>query len=75
MAHLAGAMGKPVYIPLADPPEWRWLLTREDSPWYPTARLFRQQQPGNWSDVIRRIVDAIAVLSPTPVAPEPETRG
>jgi tetratricopeptide (TPR) repeat protein len=75
MAHLAGAMGKPVYIPLADSPDWRWLLTREDSPWYPTARLFRQQQPGNWSDVIRRIVDAIAVLSPTPVAPEPETRG
>jgi ADP-heptose:LPS heptosyltransferase len=42
IAHLAGALGKPVWILLAPNPDWRWLLEREDSPWYPTARLFRR---------------------------------
>jgi hypothetical protein len=60
VAHLAGAMGKPVYIPLAEPPDWRWLLGREDSPWYPTARLFRQRKAGNWAEVIQRIAQAIS---------------
>ncbi|MEA3025679.1 MAG: hypothetical protein QOF91_964 [Alphaproteobacteria bacterium] len=54
-AHLAGAMGKPVWILLAANPDWRWLLGREDSPWYPSARLFRQQQIGNWAGVIDQI--------------------
>jgi tetratricopeptide (TPR) repeat protein len=74
IAHLAGAMGKRIYIALADPPEWRWLLGREDSPWYPTARLFRQREAGKWGDVIRRIADAVALLRPMPVTPEPATR-
>lgn len=52
VAHLAGAIGKPVWIPLAFVPDWRWLLGREDSPWYPTARLFWQSRPGQWEDVV-----------------------
>jgi hypothetical protein len=55
VAHLAGALGKPVWIPLAFVPDWRWLLGREDSPWYPGARLFRQSRPGQWDDVVRRM--------------------
>jgi len=60
-AHLAGALGVPVWIALPFNPDWRWLLGREDSPWYPTARLFRQTTPGAWSDVFRRIGEALRV--------------
>jgi len=55
IAHLAGAMGKPVWILLHKSPDWRWLLDREDSPWYPTARLFRQSTLGEWKDVVARV--------------------
>ncbi len=55
VAHLAGAMGKPVWVLLHKSPDWRWLLEREDSPWYPTARLFRQSTLGNWQDVVARV--------------------
>jgi tetratricopeptide (TPR) repeat protein len=55
VAHLAGALAKPVWILLPFLPDFRWLLDREDSPWYPSARLFRQQAPGDWSDVISRV--------------------
>ena len=55
VAHLAGAMGEPVWVLLSKSPDWRWLLDREDSPWYSTARLFRQSALGNWHDVVARV--------------------
>jgi len=55
VAHLAGAMGKPVWLLVPFPPDWRWLLGRADSPWYPTIRLFRQEPGGDWDGVIRRV--------------------
>jgi len=59
VAHLAGALGKPVWVLLAYSPEWRWMLGRRDSPWYPTARLFRQARLGDWNDVMARVVEAL----------------
>jgi ADP-heptose:LPS heptosyltransferase len=55
VAHLAGAMGKPVWVLLSKSSDWRWFVDREDSPWYPTARLFRQSTLGNWQDVVTRV--------------------
>jgi tetratricopeptide (TPR) repeat protein len=55
IAHLAGALGRPVWILLKYVPDWRWLLERRDSPWYPTARLYRQAQPGDWESVLRQV--------------------
>jgi tetratricopeptide (TPR) repeat protein len=59
IAHLSCAMGHPTFILLPFVPDWRWLLDREDSPWYPNARLFRQPRPGNWDDVLERLVDEL----------------
>ena len=56
-AHLAGGMGRPVWLALAYNADWRWLVAREDSPWYPSARLYRQPQPGDWGNVVRRICE------------------
>lgn len=59
LAHLAGALGTPVWIGLMLSPDWRWLLEREDSPWYPTARLFRQRRVGDWREVFERMAGAL----------------
>jgi len=59
VAHLAGALGKPVWILLTYFPDWRWLLRRDDSPWYPTARLFRQDASRTWDSAIARVRQAL----------------
>jgi tetratricopeptide (TPR) repeat protein len=63
MAHLAGALGRPVWILLPYVADWRWLQEREDSPWYPTARLFRQPVAGDWTSVIERVAFHLQELS------------
>jgi tetratricopeptide (TPR) repeat protein len=62
VAHLAGALGVPVWLLLPFVPDWRWLLERSDSPWYPTMRLFRQAQLGNWQEVFRSAAAALGDL-------------
>ncbi len=59
IAHLAGGMGKPVWVLLPFAPSWHWMMDREDSPWYPTARLFRQKARGDWAEVISRVAKAL----------------
>jgi hypothetical protein len=59
-AHLAGGLGVPVWVALSTSPEWRWMLDRHDSPWYPTMRLFRQSQPHAWADVFTEMRTALA---------------
>jgi predicted negative regulator of RcsB-dependent stress response len=59
-AHLAGALGKPTWVLLAQVPAWRWLLQRSDSPWYPSLRLFRQTRAGDWSNVMCELKQALA---------------
>jgi hypothetical protein len=54
VAHLAGAMGKPVSVLLPFAPDWRWLLERNDSPWYPTMSLYRQDRPGDWAGAVAK---------------------
>jgi hypothetical protein len=56
IAHLAGAMGKPVWVILPSNPDWRWMYNRTDSPWYPTMRLFRQRKPNDWTAMLEEIV-------------------
>jgi hypothetical protein len=59
VAHLAGALAKPVWVLLSYNPDWRWLLDRDDSPWYPTARLFRQDESRAWDGVLGRLSSAL----------------
>ena len=59
IVHLAGALGVPVWVALPLAPDWRWLLEREDSPWYPSMRLFRQTERGNWSEVFQRMAEVL----------------
>ena len=58
-AHLAGALGIPVWTLLIHESDWRWMLDRADTPWYPTMRLFRQPEPGDWTSVVRSVAAAL----------------
>ena len=60
VAHLAGALGMPVWVMLSFVPDWRWLLEREDSPWYPSMLLFRQKKRGVWDDVVEAVSIALS---------------
>jgi tetratricopeptide (TPR) repeat protein len=62
MAHLAGALGKPVWLMNRSHSDWRWLIDREDSPWYPTLRIFRQPRRGDWESVIERVAGELQTL-------------
>jgi tetratricopeptide (TPR) repeat protein len=66
VAHLAGAINRPVWTLLHFASDWRWLLERNDSPWYPSMRLFRQTAPGDWAGVIARVKDELAQMFETP---------
>jgi tetratricopeptide (TPR) repeat protein len=59
-AHMAGALGVPCWVLIPDPPEWRWMLDREDCVWWPSLRLFRQQKPGDWSAPLVRVTEELA---------------
>lgn len=60
LAHLAAAMGKPVWVMLPEPADYRWLVDREDTPWYPTMRLYRQSTPREWAPVVARVANDLA---------------
>jgi len=62
IAHLAGAMAKPVWILLPHLADWRWMQQIETTPWYPTARLFRQRAPGDWAGVLKRVIGQLSAL-------------
>ena len=61
VVHLSGALGRPTWVLLPFSPDWRWMLDREDSPWYPTVRLFRQPAPDDWESVIARVSEELAL--------------
>jgi hypothetical protein len=63
VVHLAGALARPVWILLEHKPDWRWLMDRDDNPWYPTARLYRQARPGDWDSVIASVTDNLDAMS------------
>jgi tetratricopeptide (TPR) repeat protein len=73
LAHLAGALGAPVWMATPFAPDWRWLEEREDSPWYPSLRLFRQTRRGDWADVFGRIAQALSQKTITSAKPEGES--
>ena len=62
IAHLAGALARPVWIPLKQVPDWRFMAGRQDFPWYPTARLFRQTQAGEWDSMFLGMAAELASL-------------
>jgi tetratricopeptide (TPR) repeat protein len=63
VAHLAGALGRPTWVMLPYAPDWRWFVDRADSPWYPTARLFRQRKDGDWPSVTREVAASLAQMA------------
>ena len=60
LTHLAGALGIPVFLMLPFQPDPRWILNREDSPWYPTMRIYRQASPGDWGPVVQKILSDLS---------------
>jgi ADP-heptose:LPS heptosyltransferase len=67
IAHLAGALGRPTWVALNAAPDWRWLLDRTDSPWYPTMRLFRQtDRSGGWDPVVADLAAALTTRAARP---------
>jgi ADP-heptose:LPS heptosyltransferase len=60
ITHLAGALARPLLVPLDSNSDWRWFTARADSPWYPTAQLFRQSSPGDWGSVFAAIADHVS---------------
>jgi hypothetical protein len=64
IAHLAGALARPTWVALKYLPEWRWLLNRSDSPWYPSLRLFRQKAPRDWDSVFQAMREVLEAQSP-----------
>ena len=68
VAHLAGTLGIPTWVMLHFAADWRWLLDRADTPWYPTMRLFRQKQRGDWDGVVAEVSAALAELATAPPA-------
>jgi Flp pilus assembly protein TadD len=71
MVHLAGALGMPVWMATSHACDWCWLRDRDDSPWYPTLRLFRQERPGDWPAVFRRMAHALRDMLASPDRPRP----
>ena len=67
VAHVAAALGKTVWLMLPYSPDWRWLLGRDDSPWYPGMRLFRQDASANWVSVVQRLQAALSQPVPASV--------
>jgi len=63
VAHLSGALHKPTWILLPFVPDWRWLLDRDDSPWYPSIRLFRQEKRSDWSAVFKNLSKALRIFA------------
>ena len=63
LAHLAGALGVRVWLALSAAPDWRWMVERDDSPWYPSMRLFRQSRLGDWTDVFQRMAAELRTLA------------
>ena len=75
LAHLAGALGRPVWTMLAFAPDWRWMLDRADTPWYPTMRLFRQPAPNDWASVFREVRRELETQLARPAGAEPGAAG
>ena len=66
IAHLAGALGKPVWVLIQYMPDWRWMLNRTDTPWYPTMKLFRQQSPRDWSIPLTQLETELRAMTTAP---------